>query len=347
VIDEPTDTRLVVRPSATPDLPDLPDLPARLRALDAAADRYLEDGRVAGTRQAYAQDWAAWTDYTRWAGIPLLSGGRGALVGFVLWCEQGGPRLDRPAGEPAAPATVRRRIAGVLHGLRRFGADLDPRGPEAAREALAVYRRRLAEDGIRRGRGQAVAVDLRAVLAMSEACPDTRAGLRDRAMLTIGFYGATRASDQAHLLAADVTVEQNGLVVDVRVGKTTGRSALPRRRHPLLCPRTAWLAWQQVAGGGPAFRRIDRHDVVSDRALSPDAVTAVIARAGERAGLAHPVTCHSLRAGFATESYRAGAALLDIAQQGRWAPGSQELFRYIRTVDQWRHNAADGLDLDP
>ena len=91
MIDEPADTRLVVRPSATPDLPDLPDLPARLRALDAAADRYLEDGRVAGTRQAYAQDWAAWTDYTRWAGIPLLSGGRGALVGFVLWCEQGGP----------------------------------------------------------------------------------------------------------------------------------------------------------------------------------------------------------------------------------------------------------------
>ena len=318
--------------------------------LDAAADRYLEDRRVAGTREAYAQDWATWTAYTRWAGIPLLSGGRGALVGFVLWLEQGAPRVDRPAGAPAAPATIRRRLAGALHGLRRFGTQLDPRGPEAAREALAVYRRRLAEAGERRGRGQAVAVDLKAVLAMSEACPDTRAGLRDRAMLTLGFYGATRASDQAHLRAGDVTVEENGLVLDVRVGKTTGRSALPRRRHPLLCPRTAWLAWARAAGTtgtGPAFRRVDRHDVVSERPLSPDAVTAVIARAGERAGLPHPVTCHSLRAGFATESYRAGAALLDIARQGRWAPGSQELFRYIRTVDQWRHNAADGLDVDP
>jgi integrase len=323
------------------------DLQERLRALDAAADRYLEDARVAGTREAYAQDWAAWTDYTRWAGIPLLSGGRGALVGFVLWLSQGAPRVDRATGEPAAPATIRRRTAGALHGLRRFGADLDPRGPEAAREALAVYRRRLAEQGVRRGRGQAVAVDLAAVLAMSRACPDTNAGLRDRAMLTLGFYGATRASDQAHLRAADVTVEQNGLVLDIRVGKTTGRSALPRRRHPLLCPRTAWLAWQSVGTGGPAFRRVDRHDVVGDRPLSPDAVTAVIARAGERANLPYPVTCHSLRAGFATESYRAGAALLDIARQGRWAPGSQELFRYIRTVDQWRTNAADPLDLDP
>ncbi|GAA1832526.1 site-specific integrase [Pseudonocardia ailaonensis] len=325
-----------------------PQVTARITALDAAADHYLDAERVASTREAYARDWTAWEDYTRWAGIPLLSGGRGALVGFVLWHEQGSPRAGRPAGEPAAPATIRRRLAGALHGLRRFGADLDARAPAAAREALVIYRRRLTEGGIARGRGQAHAVDLKAVLAMSAACPDTRCGRRDRAMITLGFYGATRASDQAHLLATDVTVEQNGVVLDVRVGKTTGRSALPRRRHPLLCPRAAWLAWREVTGpGGPAFRRVDRHDTVHDAPLSPDAVTAVIARAGARAGLDHAVTCHSLRAGFATESYRAGASLLDIATQGRWAPGSQELFRYIRTVDQWRHNAADGLDLDP
>lgn len=325
------------------------DATLRVDALDAAADHYLDAERVASTREAYARDWAAWEDYTRWAGIPLLSGGRGALVGFVLWLEQGAPRVGREPGAPAAPATIRRKLAGALHGLRKFGADVDPRSPAAAREALTIYRRRLAAGGERRGRGQAHAVDLRAVLAMSQACPDTRRGLRDRAMLTIGFYGATRASDQAHLLTSDVLVEQNGVVLDVRVGKTTGRSALPRRRHPLLCPRSAWLAWLRAGGhtGGPAFRRIDRHDTVRDEPLSPDAVTAVIARAGERAGLPYPVTCHSLRAGFATESYRAGASLLDIATQGRWAPGSQELFRYIRTVDQWRHNAADGLDLDP
>jgi len=325
---------------------------ARITAMDAAADHYLDAERVSSTREAYARDWAAWEDYTRWAGIPLLSGGRGALVGFVLWHERGLPRVNRPAGEPAAPATIRRRLAGALHGLRRFGTELDPRAPAAAREALAIYRRRLATEGVTRGRGQARAVDLAAVLAMSAACPDSRGGRRDRAMITLGFYGATRASDQAHLLVSDVTVEENGLVVDVRVGKTTGRSALPRRRHPLLCPRAAWLAWQEAVSrsgvvGGPAFRRVDRHDTVRAEPLSPDAVTQVVARAAERAGLGYPVTCHSLRAGFATESYRAGAALLDIAAQGRWAPQSQELFRYIRTVDQWRHNAAEGLDLEP
>lgn len=60
------------------------DATLRVGALDAAADHYLDAERVASTREAYARDWAAWEDYTRWAGIPLLSGGRGALVGFEI-----------------------------------------------------------------------------------------------------------------------------------------------------------------------------------------------------------------------------------------------------------------------
>jgi integrase len=322
----------------------------RLAELDAIADRYLESERPRTTRDAYAQDWATWQDYTRWAGLPILSGTRGALVGFVVWLENGSPRRSEENASLAASLnTIRRRIAGVLHGLRQHHAEIDPSAPQAAAAALAAYKRRLAQAGEARGRGQAHLVDLPAVLAMSRACPNTLAGLRDRAMIVIGFYAATRASDQAGLLATDLRAEHTGLVVHVRVGKTTGVSALPRRRHPLLCPLRAWAAWEAAADEphGPAFRAIDRHGRLGSSALSPDSVTAIIGRAGKRAQLPYPVTCHSLRAGFATESYRSGASLIDIAEQGRWAPGSQELFRYIRSVEQWEHNAADGLDLDP
>lgn len=330
----------------------LPELRSRLAELDDAADRYVDAQRPPNTAAAYAQDWACWEDYARWAGIPVLSGSRGALVGFVVWLENGAPRVTgdppRAPAAPAAPATIRRRVAGALHGLRRHRARIDPDASRAAAAALEGYRRRLAEAGQGRGRGQARAVDLPAVLAMSRACPDDLVGVRDRAMLLVGFFAATRASDQANLLVGDINTEATGLVVTVRHGKTTGESALPARRHPLLCPRRAWLAWVDSAQlrVGPAFRAV-RHGRPGTAALSPDAVTAIVARAGRRAALPYPVTCHSLRAGFATEAYRAGAPVLDIARQGRWAPGSQELFRYIREVDRWRHNAADGLDLDP
>lgn len=53
---------------------------ARALVLDASADQYLDGQRPANTRAAYAQDWANWEAYTRWAQIPVLSGGRGALV---------------------------------------------------------------------------------------------------------------------------------------------------------------------------------------------------------------------------------------------------------------------------
>jgi hypothetical protein len=39
----------------------------RLAELDAIADRYLESERPRTTRDAYAQDWTTWQDYTRWA----------------------------------------------------------------------------------------------------------------------------------------------------------------------------------------------------------------------------------------------------------------------------------------
>jgi integrase len=324
---------------------------ATLRRLDEAADEYVETQRPRSTRAAYAQDWAVWEDYTRWAGIPVLAGTRGALVGFVLWLEHGSPgRRSGPAAERgAAPSTIRRRLAGVMHGLRQHSAQIDPAAQRAANAALEGYRRRLAAAGEVRGRGQAHPVTVRDVLAMSRACPPTVAGLRDRALLTIGFYAAARASDLAQLTTSDITVERNGLVVIVRVGKTTGESALSGKQHPFLCPRAAWLRWRDAAQlhDGPAFRAVGPGHTPDVRPLSPDAVTRIVSRAGERAGLPYPITCHSLRAGFATASYAAGHNLLRIARQGRWVDNSAELLGYIREISRWENNPTDGLDVDP
>ena len=322
----------------------------RAAALDVSADEYLYAERPINTRDAYRQDWAAWEDYCRWAGVSVLSGGRGVLVGFVVWLEHGQPGPDREQSWPgAAPATIERRIAGVQRELQlRLRVPLDPLAGRAAAEALRIYRRRLAAANERPGRGQARPVDVAAVYAMSRACPDTLAGLRDRVVITVGFYAAARASDLSQLLTSDPTVERNGLVVNVRVGKTTGVSDLPARKNPLLCPRLAYLNWQRAAdlSDGPALRSV-RGRVTGREKLSPDAITNIVKRCGWRAELPYLVTCHSLRSGFATASYRAGADLLTIARHGRWADNSAELLGYIRDVTRWQNNAADGLDIEP
>jgi integrase len=339
-------------------LPDLGGLSPeeRLAHLEDAAAQYVETQRPANTLKAYAQDWKLWQDYTTELGIPLLSGTAGALTGFVVWLERG--RTLRPEeradpatperAEPAAPATIERRLTGAIAGLRLHHVHVEPETSRAAWQALKGYRQRLAKAGTTLGRGKATMVTLPDLRAMSRACPETLAGLRDRAMLLIGFPIAARCSDLANLLATDITqLDDRGLEVTVRHGKSTGEMAIPRRDNAATDPLRAWRAWLAASGiaTGAAFRRIDRHGNLSTQALTTAGVNQILTRAGVRANLPYAVTGHSLRSGFATEARRAGADDVAIADQGRWVRGSRALYEYIRRVDQWDDNAAGVLDL--
>lgn len=310
----------------------------RLAQLDAAAEVYVAGQRPVNTLTAYARDWRLWEDFTHDTGIPLLSGTVGALVGFVRWLE---------TTRQAAPATIDRRLTGAVVGLRQLHAHLDPDAERAARQALGGYRRRLAEAGITRGRGKAHPITLPDLHAVSVSCPPSLAGVRERAIVLVGFGIAARCSDLANLLATDITRDPKGLVVTVRHGKSVGESQIPYGKHPQTCAVRAWQAWIAAADitGGPALRRITRHDTISPGGLSPQAVDQALTRAGRRAGLPYTLTAHGLRSGFATEARRAGVPDHIIADQGRWKRGSLALHEYFRRLDSWTDNALDKLDL--
>ena len=310
----------------------------RLAQLEAAAEQYVADQRPLNTLRAYASDWKVWEDYTLAAEIPLLSGTAGALVGFVWWLE---------TTKQAAPASIDRRLTGAVVGLRQLGVRLDPRASLAARQALAGYRRRLAEAGITRGRGKAHPITVAELRRVSRCCPETMAGMRDRALILIGFAIAARCSDLAHLLVTDIVSDPHGLVVTIRFGKSIGQSPVQHGQHLDTCAVRAWHSWRQAANlsAGSAFRRIDRNDHLQESGLSPQAVDHVLSRIGQRAGLPYKLTGHSLRSGLATEARRAGASDDLIADQGRWQRGSRALQQYFRQVDRWTNNALRELGL--
>jgi integrase len=310
----------------------------RLAQLDAVAGQYVASQRPANTLRAYAADWKAWEDYTEAAGIPLLAGTAGALVGFVWWLE---------TTKQAAPATIDRRLTGAVVGLRQLSAPLEPTAALAARQALGGYRRRLAEAGISRGRGQARPITVPELRTVSLNCPDTLAGVRDRALLLLGFAIASRCSDLANLLVTDIAPDPKGLSVTVRFGKAIGTSPIEYGHHLATCTLRAWNAWTAAAAitTGPAFRRVDRHDHLLRDGLSPQAVDHALVRAGRRANLPYKLTAHCLRSGLATEARRAGKRDDVIAAQGRWQPGSRALQQYFRQVDRWTENALTDLGL--
>jgi site-specific recombinase XerC len=123
--------------------------------------------------------------------------------------------------------------------------------------------RRLA--GIRRTIGtaprrKAAADRLRAML---NACPDTMLGIRDRALLALGFAGAFRRSELVALQVDDLTEVADGFRVTIRRSKTdqTGEGqeiVIPRGLK--IRPVEAVQGYLKAAGvvDGVLFRVVHR-----------------------------------------------------------------------------------------
>lgn len=336
---------LPARPADRPPLPTEfdPELRARLAALDTASDSHAQAQRPDNTTRAYAADWRVWEDFCAQLQIPPTAATRGTLRAFVdyLWTRK-----------HAAYSTIDRRLAGVTVTLRQqYSVIVDPEATKAARELLKDYRKKAAEaEEPERGRGKAPAMrldDLRRIVAL---CGTDIFGLRDRAMLLLGFAIAARRAELAGLRLRNIRDDANGLLVHVAVSKTDPRTVpVPYAQDPTMCPVRAWKAWAAAAHivdpDRHAFRRIHHTGKVQPHGLSPQRAGDLITAAGLRAGYEELFTGHSVRSGLATEARRAGKDRKAIAAITGHADGSKVLDGYMQIVDQWgeQDNALVGL----
>ena len=101
---------------------------------------------------------------------------------------------------------------------------------------------------------------------------DTLRGLRDRALLLLGFAGAFRRSELVALRVEDLAFVPDGLRVAIRRSKGDQEGAGQEIAIPhgtRLRPVEAVRAWLDAAGiaEGPVFRRIRKNGQVGDDAL--------------------------------------------------------------------------------
>jgi integrase len=305
------------------------------------------------TRRAYAGDWKR---FTAWC----LAQGRVALPANIVTVTEY-TRFLIEAGR--APSTIDRALAAIA--VAHDAADLPKPNTKGARQLMRGHKRQRAEQGTTVRKASAVTVDR--LRAMALACdPGTGQGLRDRAVVVLGFALASRRSELARLDLTDIAEVETGLDVTIRTSKTDKESAgrtvaLPygEQEHPETCPvRTlrAWREWLAEQGHthGPLFRRIDRYGVLgrapsgrgsADGRLTGQGIAIIVNRVAAAAGLDPALmwTGHSLRRGFATEAYRAGADPLRIARHGGWIDGSSTLLGYVEEVDRWKKNPLAGV----
>ena len=174
-------------------------------------------------------------------------------------------------------------------------------------------------------------------------------GLRDRALLLLGFAGALRRSELVGLIYSDVEFVEQGLVIHLRRSKTDqlgeGRKvAIPFARGS-VCAVLSLKRWLEISGinDGPLFRPITRHGRIENTALSTQAVAVIVKERASAIDLdAKKFSGHSLRAGLVTSAAQAGVSAWKIKQQTGHKNDSI-LSRYIRDARLFVDNAAGAV----
>lgn len=306
-----------------------------LVSLSQQAKEYMGQAKSRNTLRAYQADWRCFTAWCRQFGVSSLPATPQTVALYLSML------ADR-----CKPATLQRRLAAISQAHQTAGHET-PTQAAPVRLVWAGIRR--AKGVAQQGKAPAITAELR---RMVDTLDETMIGVRDRALLLVGFAGAFRRSELVGLDVQDAVLTSEGITVYIRKGKTdqegVGRKVgIPYGSHPHTCPVRALLAWKEKAGitEGPLFRSVNRHGQVQAGRLSDRAVALVVKKVALAAGLdATLYAGHSLRAGLATSAAMAGVSERAIMNQ----TGHKSVTvarRYIRDGSLYRENAAAQVGL--
>ena len=336
------------------------ETPARLGAnpMELAAELpltqdeagYVAAARAPNTLRGYRSDWSEFTTWCAQRRLDPLPAEAATISCYLTELARAGAKVG----------TMSRRLSAIrfAHQLRNLP------DPTTGARVVAVW------EGIRRTHGappeRADPLMPPELLDVLDACPQTKvwktrgrptgpdlSGLRDRALLLIGFFAALRRSELSALTIDQITEHPNGLVLALPRSKTNqhGEQAelvvLPRAGHPARCPVTALDTWFTTSAitAGPVLRPVSKGNRPLPRRLHPESINTLVQAAVARAGLdSSGYSAHSLRAGFVTYAHLRGASDRAIAHQTRHR-SLATVGTYVRIHEAWADNAATQLGL--
>jgi len=312
-------------------------LPAIQQPVSDRTRQVIRSRHAESTRRAYAVDVRAFDAWVRGRGLgDALMASPAVVADF----------LTEQADAGLKPATLTRRLAAIRYAVveaQEIGR-LDPALPvptdaKVVRDALAGLRRTVGT--AQRKAAPATADRLRAML---DVCGDSLQGVRDRALLALGFGGAFRRGELVALTVADIQATTDGLMVRLMRSKTDqeGRGQqVPVLDGPRLRVKAALDDWLRAAGitDGPVFRTLGKGGRVLPRALTDRSVADVVKRRAAQAGLDPAAfSGHSLRAGFLTSAASTGATVFAMMAVSRHVK-VDTLAGYVRAGQAFKDHA--------
>ncbi|MBL8921736.1 MAG: site-specific integrase [Myxococcaceae bacterium] len=301
-----------------------------------AAKAFAASAKAKNTRKAYRADWRT---FTAWCG-------KHDAAPLPAMPETVALYLTHRATTGAKASSIARALVAISQ-AHQLAGHVSPRSSPMVREVMKGIRRQLGS--AKRQAKPLLPRDLRELLSI---LPASLIGIRDRALLVIGFAGALRRSELVGLNAEDLQFESDGLKVTLRRSKTDqeghGRVVgVPPGAHPETCPVRAMRAWLDAATitSGPVFREVTRHGKLGTTRLNDRSVVKVIKRRCHEAELdPRGFSGHSLRAGLVTAAAKARKSVASIQRQTGHRSVAM-VNEYVRAAGVFDDNAFSGLDL--
>ncbi|MBR9766167.1 MAG: tyrosine-type recombinase/integrase [Rhodobacteraceae bacterium] len=338
---------------------DLPSSVATSGTLDQLVDTARDYARAAAsdnTRRAYAKDWAHFTRWCRRKGTEPLPPSPELIGLYLADLASGSGGASQSTSRPLSVATIERRLSGLAWSYTQRGLTLERRNRHIV-TVLTGIRRRHARPPV-----QKEAILAEDILAMVATLPFDLRGLRDRAILLLGYAGGLRRSEIVSLdVHKDDTPDSGGWIEIAPQGalltlnaKTGWREVeIGRGSSDQSCPVHAvehWLHFAKI-DFGPVFVGTSRDGKrAADTRLNDKHVARLIKRTVLDAGIRSDLpeterlalfSGHSLRAGLASS-----AEIDERHVQKHLGHASAEMTRrYQRRRDRFRVNLTKAAGL--
>ncbi len=293
----------------------------------------LHDAVPPNTRRAYEGDLRRFASWCTGVGLAAMPASPETIVLY----------LRHLADAPHRVSTIERALAAICTAHVRAGLPSPWQHPLIDDMRTALRR----ELGVRPTKK--VAADDEVLRRLLAVLPDSLLGLRDRALLTLGWAAALRRSELVAIDVEDVRRAPKGLVLLIPESKTDQErrgEEVPvffsnNAEHCPVRSLDAWLATAGIAQGA-IFRAVGRVERLGPR-LSAAAVADRVQHWAKRAGFDwREYAGHSLRSGFVTTAARRGKDLDSIMVTTRHR-STETLRGYIQRETLFERGAGEGL----
>ncbi|PPR47137.1 MAG: hypothetical protein CFH19_00743 [Alphaproteobacteria bacterium MarineAlpha5_Bin9] len=326
-----------------------------------------EKSKSSNTQKKYEGDWLKFIEYCKKqynchpVDVDDLNSAYALTSNYLDWLHQDSDALkykgktnkknttnlnNNPYSKsPYKASTIQRILASISYKYRLSGYQFDRRNPEIFETISAIVR-----NDKNKNNGQAREIlkeDLVKIINNISNEKDNLQGIRDKALILLGFYSFCRRSEIILMNFEDLSFSKSSIEINIRYSKTDqtglGRVISIPKTGDLCCPVTALNKWLEISNikSGRLFYKINKSKKIekttlnkkdfSKVSLTDSHFVLILKKRAKNAGITNceMISGHSLRIGAITQARINGVPVHEImAQSGHKT--TQMIDRYTK-----------------